>query len=93
MADCVASFAVVMSSIFFSRAALARSISSAVFVAKFAICENISNKAFQPAKANVVRLKILKALDSPVSVILRAEKALLAPRALTVAPSRLAPVF
>ena len=93
IADCVASFAVVISSIFFSRAALARSISSAVFVAKLAICENISKSAFQPASANVVRLKILKALESPASVIFKAVNALFAPLALTVAPSRLAPVF
>ena len=93
MADCVASFAVVMSSIFFSRAARALSISSAVFVAKLAICEKISNNAFQPAKANVVRLKILNALDSPARVNFKAVNALFAPFALTVAPSKLAPVL
>ena len=93
MADCVASFAVVMSSIFFSRAARALSISSAVLVAKLAICEKISSSAFHPARAKVVKLNILKALDSPARVIFKAVKALFAPLALVAAPSRLAPVF
>ena len=41
----------------------------------------------------MLKLKILNALDNPASVIFRTEKTLLAPLALTVARSKLAPVF